>query len=266
MKSEKAENRYNALIANIFKNHYKQGVKQFEFRRDELETVAKKLGIKLPKNIGDAIYSLRYRSDLPESISSTCPEGFSWIIAPAGRSIYRFELVRGGGRILPRMDAVAIKIPDATPEIIVAYAQSDEQALLAKVRYNRLVDIFLGITAYSLQNHLRTSVEGIGQIETDELYVGVNREGQQFVIPVQAKGGSDQLSIIQTRQDVACCREKFPSLTCRPVSTQFMADDVIVMFELVAKKDDIKVAEERHYKLVPKDSITPEDLESYRVR
>lgn len=50
---------------------------------------------------------------------------------------------------------------------------SDEQALLAKVRYSRLVDIFLGIAAYSLQNHLRTSVVGIGQIEMDELYVGI---------------------------------------------------------------------------------------------
>jgi len=49
----------------------------------------------------------------------------------------------------------AIKIPDATPEIVAAYALSDEQALLAKVRYNRLLDIFLGVAAYSLQNHLR---------------------------------------------------------------------------------------------------------------
>lgn len=49
----------------------------------------------------------------------------------------------------------AIKTPDATPEIAAAYALSDEQALLAKVRYNRLLDIFLSVAAYSLQNHLR---------------------------------------------------------------------------------------------------------------
>ena len=67
---------------------------------------------------------------------------------------------------MARDDIAAIKIPDATPEIIAAYALGDdEQALLAKVRYNRLIDIFLGLTTYSLQNHLRTYVAGMGQIE-----------------------------------------------------------------------------------------------------
>ncbi len=70
---------------------------------------------------------------------------------------------------------IAIKIPDATPEIVSAYALSDEQALLAKVRYNRLLDIFLGVATYSLQNHLRTTVTGLGQAEIDEIYVAIDR-------------------------------------------------------------------------------------------
>ena len=49
------------------------------------------------------------------------------------------------------------KIPDGTPSIVRKYSISDEQALLAIVRYNRLIDIFLGVTCYSLQNHLRTT-------------------------------------------------------------------------------------------------------------
>ena len=69
---------------------------------------------------------------------------------------------------------------------------SDEQALLAKVRYNRLIDVFLGVAAYSLQNHLRTTVSDVGQLEIDEIYVGVDRQGRQYVMPVQAKGGSDR--------------------------------------------------------------------------
>jgi hypothetical protein len=167
---------------------------------------------------------------------------------------------------VPRPDLVAIKIPDATPEIIASYALSDEQALLAKVRYNRLIDIFLGIATYSLQNHLRTTVNGIGQIEVDEIYVGVNRNGQQFVIPVQAKGGTDQLGVTQTRQDMACCLEKFPKLNCRPVSAQFMADDVIALFELTLEGEDVKVVEEKHYRLVPADEIGEQDLKAYAKR
>ena len=68
-----------------------------------------------------------------------------------------------------------IKIPDSTPGVIAKYVLSDEQALLARVRYNRLVDIFTGITCYSLQNHLRTTVRSIGQVEIDEIYVGIDK-------------------------------------------------------------------------------------------
>jgi hypothetical protein len=262
---ESKPNRYQVLISRIFHDHFKEGTTEFEFDRSELNSNAKKLKIKLPDNLGDVIYSFRYRTSLPEDIVATAETGKEWIIEPAGRSRYRFKLSRVS-RIVPRDGLLAIKIPDATPEIIAAHALSDEQALLAKVRYNRLIDIFLGITTYSLQSHLRTTVPNMGQIEIDEVYVGVNRNGQQFVVPVQAKGGTDKLATIQTSQDVACCRQKFPALTCRPVSAQFMADDIIALFELAIRGDDVKIAEERHYQLVPADSIQAEDLKTYATR
>lgn len=264
-KSESKQNRYEALISRIFHDHFKSGKTDFEFEREELRTNAKKLGIKLPDNLGDVIYSFRYRTSLPDGILKTAPSGREWTIEPAGRSRYRFKLAKVS-RIIPNPELLAIKIPDATPEIIAANALSDEQALLAKVRYNRLIDIFLGITTYSLQSHLRTTVPNMGQIEIDEVYVGVNRNGQQFVVPVQAKGGNDRLGTIQTAQDVACCRVKFSSLTCRPVSAQFMADDVIALFELAMRGGEVRIAEERHYQLVPADSIQAEDLKSYAIR
>jgi hypothetical protein len=183
-----ARSRYEVLILTIFKNHHRRGVDDFEFERSELETVAEKLDVNLPKNLGDLIYSFRYRRGLPEEILATETAGREWIIEPAGRAKYRFRLAKVS-RIIPRKDLVAIKIPDATPEIISTYALNDEQALLAKVRYNRLIDIFLGITTYSLQNHMRTTVKGMGQIEIDEVYVGVNRNGQQFVIPPRPRAG-----------------------------------------------------------------------------
>ncbi len=96
--------------------------------------------------------------------------------------------------------------------------------------------------------------------------MGVNRNGQQFVIPVQAKGGGDQLGATQTRQDVACCEEKFPRLTCRPVSAQFLAGDVIALFELTIDRDDVKVVEEKHYRLVPADQIGDDELRAYATR
>ena len=161
-------NRYEALISRIFNDHFKVGLTEFEFERSELSNNAKKLKIKLPDNLGDVIYSFRYRTTLPPNIVETAERGKEWIIEPAGRSRYRFKLARIN-RILPNAALLAVKIPDATPEIISANALTDEQAVLAKVRYNRLIDIFLGITTYSLQSHLRTTVPKMGQIEIDEI-------------------------------------------------------------------------------------------------
>ena len=258
--------RAKQIIEKVFFDRYKKGQKRVKFKRKDLFAACEKYGIEPLANMGDGlIYSFRYRTQLPESILDTQPEGMEWIIEGAGISEYVFELVPTN-RIVPNKELVAIKIPDSTPEIIGAYALSDEQALLAKVRYNRLVDIFLGIAAYSLQNHLRTTVKSIGQIEIDEIYVGLDRQGRQYVLPVQAKGGRDQLAVVQTRQDIACCAEKFPQLICRSVSAQFMADDLIAMFELTLDGNQIKIVDEKHYRLVPADQIGPDDLKSYSYR
>jgi hypothetical protein len=166
--------------------------------------------------------------------------------------------------IEPTQNLAETKIPDATPGIIDMYALSDEQALLAKVRYNRLVDVFLGITCYSLQNHLRTTVPGLGQVETDEVYIGIDKRGAQYVIPVQAKGGSDKLSTVQIGQDFALCDHRFPELVALPVAAQFMGDDTIVLFAFELQKGHPAVCAERHYRLARE--IADHELRAYRAR
>lgn len=256
---------YAAIIERIFLDRYKKGQTVVDFSRQDLIDTAHKLGVDLPKNIGDVVYSFRYRRDLPAAIVKTCAASESWFIFPAGHAKYRFER-RAANPLVPRADLQQIKIPNATPEIIRKYALSDEQALLAIVRYNRLIDIFTGVTAYSLQNHLRTSVKGMGQIEVDELYVGVNTKGVHFVIPVQAKGRTDRLGIVQVWQDVAFCKAQFPELVPRPIGVQFMPDGAVAMLGLVVDGEDVKVAEERHYRLVSKDELTDAELASLRTR
>jgi hypothetical protein len=160
-KGDPRPNRYKILIDRVFFSHWTEGIAEFEFARDELETTAVEMEMKLPKNLGDILYALRFRIGYPDSIVATQPDGQEWIIEGAGRARYRFRLVKAI-RILPNENLTRTPIPDATPELIRAYALDDEQALLAIVRYNRLIDTFLGITTYSLQNHLRTTVKGIG--------------------------------------------------------------------------------------------------------
>ena len=159
-----------------------------------------------------------------------------------------------------------IEIPDGTPSIVKKYSVADEQALLTIVRYNRLIDTFLGITCYSLQNHLRTTVDGIGQTETDELYVGVDKKGRQFIIPVQAKGGTDKLGITQIEQDMELCRQKYPELICRAIACQFITSDIVAMFEFGVEDGKIVKEDERHYKITDAREITGNDLSQYKFR
>jgi hypothetical protein len=262
-KRSQTENRYKALIENIFFDRWSGGDASFEFERAAIEQVAKRLDINLPKNIGDVIYSFRHRSALPEKILATQPVGREWVIEGAGIARYRFKLVTAT-RIRLNEALLAINIPDATPELIQSYALDDEQALLAIIRYNRLIDTFLGLTTYSLQNHLRTTVDTIGQIEIDELYVGLDKYGCHYIIPVQAKGGRDQMGVVQISQDMAFAAQNFPSLRCRPVAAQFMSGGAVAMFELAVKDDDVKIVEERHYRLVPASDIDQAAIRNYR--
>jgi hypothetical protein len=259
------KNVYTAIIEKIFASKFERGMREVDFERDEIANVAAALKVDLPKNLGDLIYSFRYRAALPDSIQEKAGEGETWIIRPAGRGKYRFVLVKNRP-IAPNENMAMTKVPDATPGVVAKYALSDEQALLAKVRYNRLVDIFTGVACYSLQNHLRTTAPNMGQVETDEIYIGVDKKGAHYVFPIQAKGGNDKLNIVQIEQDVAVCANKFPSLICRPIGAQFMAEGVIALFEFEEGDDGIAISSEKHYKLVPPEEVTDADLATYRER
>lgn len=264
-KSSKRINRYTAIIEKLFFSKFEKGMREVPFEREELEKFAAKLKVELPKNLGDLVYSFRYRAMLPAAITSLAGEQEVWIIRPTGRSRYSFALVRNTP-ILPNENMAVTKVPDATPGIVAKYAFNDEQALLAKVRYNRLVDIFSGVTCYSLQNHLRTTVPAMGQVETDEIYIGVDKKGAHYVFPVQAKGGKDKLSIVQIEQDFAVCATKFPLLVCRSIAAQFMDEGVIALFEFEAGENGVTISSEKHYKLVSPKEVTDADLETYRGR
>lgn len=258
--------KYDAILRSIFSEQYITGKTSVGFKRELLQQKAAELEIDVPKNLGDIIYSYKYRNSMPEEIARTAPEGYYWRIRNVGRAQYEFKLEEGMEFIEPATMLSTTKIPDATPSIVKKYSVSDEQALLAIVRYNRLVDIFLGITCYSLQNHLRTTVEGIGQIETDELYVGIDKKGRQFIMPVQAKGGTDKLGITQIEQDIQLCKQKYPELICRAIACQFISFDVVAMFEFTIEDGRIVKENERHYMMVDASEITSEDLIHYNVQ
>ena len=259
-------NAYDVIIETIFRKHYREGESSFVFDRDEIPEMARTRGVDVPKNLGDVIYSYRSRRPLPESISRTAHSGMQWVIRSAGPARYEFALSRLN-HIAPTVGKRVTKILDSTPEIVTQYAQTDEQALLAVLRYNRLVDVFTQTTCYLLQSHLRTSVDGLGQVETDEIYVGVDRQGTHYVIPVQAKGKKDRIGAVQVEQDFRVCQEKFPGLLARPIAAKFLDEKVVALFEFgLDSRGQLVIEEERHYKLVLRDDLTAEELQEYAQR
>ena len=78
-----------------------------------------------PKNVGDVVYSFRFRAELPEAIRKTAPVGQEWVIRKCGQSKYRFVLVNEWA-LKPNASLVRIKVPDATPGVIAKYALTDE--------------------------------------------------------------------------------------------------------------------------------------------
>lgn len=246
-----------ALVAKTHPERFKKADRAAQTLADAEEDLpgtaelpSERVGIPRHKNIGAVIYDYRFRRKLPPGIAETerPEENKFWRIQLAGKGEYRFRL-GPDPIIVPGKDFEDIDVYEATPEVIAEFRIEDEQALLAKIRYNRLIDTFLGITAYSLQNHLRTAVPGIGQIEIDELYIGHDGRGDLFVVPVQAKGKSDKLSSVQTEQDLAFCREseRFSVAQARCVSAQFLPDGSVHLFEMAEVDGNAVVKREARY-------------------
>ncbi|MGQ4809441.1 hypothetical protein NKDENANG_02858 [Candidatus Entotheonellaceae bacterium PAL068K] len=256
--------KYEDIIEWVFQQNYQSDKVRVPFNREELVKACDVLGFERIKNLGDIPYSFRFRRELPDSIQSVAPEDAEWIIVGAGVGDYQFRLA-APGKIQPTPHIKPVKVPDATPEIVRHYAPgTDEQALLTRARYNRLVDIFTGIICYSIQNHLRTIVSDIGQVEVDEIYVGVNKRGTHFVLPCQAKSPGDRFGIVQVMQDITLCQERYPNAICRPIALQFTDDNSVAMLEFAVTEEDeilmLNIVEEKNYDLVPRSQITDAEL------
>jgi len=141
---------------------------------------------------------------------------------------------------------------NALPEIVEKYTEYDEQGLLSAIRYNRLVDIFSGITCFHLQSHIRTTIEEEGQIEIDDLYVGIDNEGTEYILPLEAKSPEerDKLGWVQVANLVKYSKQNFPKLKCRPICAKPIDRNTIFMVEFEDKSDfeEIRIKNIKLYK------------------
>lgn len=272
------DTRYVQAMRRLFDKKWNRGSKGFDWKRDELTEIATELGFAAPKNLGDNIYSIRHgREDLPEEIRNLAPPGKAWLLLPNGKSTYRFVLAERAF-LDPDSSKQPIKIPDSTPQLVARYAKRDEQAVLARIRYCRLVDIFMGLASFQLQSHMRTTIAHFNgaQTELDEVYVGVDRNGSQFVIPIQAKGHDERIGAVQIITDAYAVAEKFPNMIPRTLAAKMIRIEkgpggeeiyTIALIEgTVAPGYNVRKLREEHFQLVPASEITDAELGSYRRR
>ena len=102
---------YNRIIERVFLDRFQPGDSEVELVREDLIDVTTDLGVPVPKNLGDVLYTFRYRRPLPKGILETAPPGKEWTIRGAGQSVYTFRLVTVN-RIVPNPALMTIKIPD----------------------------------------------------------------------------------------------------------------------------------------------------------
>ncbi len=235
---------YDQIILKLFRSLYRPGALNLPFSKAQLEKFARPFGI---KNVPDILYSFRSRNPLPPAILRTG----NWVIAGRGKGKYAFQKIRTSPQIDVPHDLASIDIPDATPEIVEKYSGSDEQGLLARIRYNRLVDVFTSITAYLLQSHLRTTLKGAGQIEIDDLYIGVDTDGRWYVLPIEAKGPRESLGRVQIANMSAYAKERYPELTLRPLAAKQHSDGTVFLFEFntSTEAENIAIVDVKRYQL-----------------
>ena len=81
---------YEKIIERVFLDRYSPGDVKVEFVRDDLVDASEKLGVSVPKNLGDILYAFRYRRPLPQTILDTAPADREWTIRGAGPAAYVF--------------------------------------------------------------------------------------------------------------------------------------------------------------------------------
>ena len=68
------------------------------------------------------------------------------------------------------------------------------------------------------------------------------------------------------RQDFDLCAEKFPDAICRSIGAKFTRDNVIALFEFEMDGAEIKIAAEKHYRLVSNEELSKAEVEQYGRR
>ncbi|MCC7206012.1 MAG: hypothetical protein IT323_01810 [Anaerolineae bacterium] len=242
---------YDRIIESVFHTlvaSSPQSEDVFSFTLDDVTSAAQRLGIAL-RNRPDVVYTYRTgRASLPQSILGAG----HWAIQAGRKGYYQFVRLSRSPYVDIPADLAIIRLLDSTPQLVLKFQGADEQAVLARIRYNRLVDIFTSLTAYHIQGHFRTALSQSGQVEIDDLYMGLDAGGKAYVVPIEAKsaGTRERLGVVQVTQLVQFAHRRFPGLPVRPVGVKVLDGSYVFLeFNETENMNDVATTAYRRYEL-----------------
>jgi len=130
------------------------------------------------------------------------------------------------------------------------------------VRYNSLIDIFLGLTAFSLHSKVVASIQS-ELIEIEELYIGLDQRDCRYAIPVQTAGQDERISGSRAAEHIEFVEKKFRGMRTIAVGAKLIDERTVALFELRLEDDKIKVVKEKHYALMPPNPLRREKISDH---
>ena len=154
------------FVDYLMKNNFINSLTPISFERtDILEICAKEFG-KAPKNLGDIIYSLRYRLDYLSTYDYLLEKDYTWTLLSTG--IGKYELSPLKKLRIPSLESEdIIYIKDNTPKHIHELRPLNDQSLLMKIIQNDILNEFLQDDLVFLQAHHKVNLQNWGQAEID---------------------------------------------------------------------------------------------------
>jgi hypothetical protein len=244
---------YVPILLDIFHRKYKEGDFVVRFTLDEVRESAMRLGVISDlRNAPDLVYRMKSRTKLPSEISD---KGFR-ILKTVERGIYQLE--RAESTIIELPEGAIFCIEDKTPVPVRRLlnedlSRIDEQGLLTIVNYCDLLSLFTGLKIYRLKSHARKSVSKIGQVEVDEIDVGVTYSSLNLpiIFPIEAKAAPDPLNWAQIANQVNFANQQFSGFIVRPIGIKVDWNSIIYIIEFTPEIEakNLRIVNSVRYRL-----------------
>ena len=245
--------KYEDVIRQVFETQSEEyGTEEdIPFTRDDLEDALEELGITV-KNVPDIPYAYRSRRSLPDDIAQF---GYNAIILDdtiAGAdATYSFTMREQLIPIPEEVDETHTTSLSVLPDSVRSYIGKDEQGALTQIRYSGLLGSFTGYDCYHLQSHLRMRVNS-REAELDDLYVGVDEEGDHHALAIEAKGAGETLNknqLIRNTRGIEQKREYPDSVRTLAVKLDDEGDFYLFEFNLTEQEGEQQIEIDRVWKV-----------------